>query len=346
MQFQSPPLDYDRIYEILVNEFGIRHLEELDIEEEAFASASIGQVHRATIKATGEQLALKVQYPGVNKAVDSDLKALRSLLNMANIIPKSVSTDSLFAEVRDMLVQELNYPIEQQLTKEYQQKAKDLEGVKVPSIYDRYSGQQVIATEFIDGCVLDDPKVLALSQERRNRLGTIFLELYFYELFHWGMVQTDPHFGNYRVLIDDEGGLDTLVTLDFGAVRKVDDGFKIPYIKMVGSLAKNDMKGFMAAASELGFIRDGDPEQLQSLFKDFCMMIVEPFEEDHQPYDWGVSRLPSRVLEKGRELILGFRLRTPPRELVFLDRKLGGVFTVLAKLDVKIPAREILFRHI
>lgn len=342
LQSDSAPLNFKAIDPIIESELGEKR-NELSIESTSLASASIGQVHRATVKSTGQMLALKVQYPGVDSAVDSDLKSLRSILRMSQVIPKEFNMDPVFSEVRTMLKKELDYKQERETTEWFYEKLKGNPKVRVPKVFNEFSSSKILATEFVSGVRLDSPQVKALSQERRNRLGQIFYEYYLNELFVWKKVQTDPHFGNYKVQLSDEDGQDKLVLFDFGAVREVDDNFVIPYKNMVKALIDNDLDALWESSAQLGFIKPEDPQSLKDLFLDFCSLIVEPFDENGTSpyhledgvYDWGASDLPSRVFKKGKKLILSFKLRTPPQELVFLDRKLGGVFMTLQTLGVK-----------
>jgi predicted unusual protein kinase regulating ubiquinone biosynthesis (AarF/ABC1/UbiB family) len=228
------------------------------------------------------------------------------------------------------------------------------------------STARVLTTTLEEGIPVDDPEVKALSQERRNAIGLAVLESYFRELFELQHVQTDPHFGNYRLRMGEGGAPDRLVLLDFGAVRKVPQSFIDPYRKLVRSTLAQDEEGLLAAAKEMGFIQDEDSEELRRLYIDLCYVIVEPFigrdvlqgrfqnvtglsrefYDAQGAYDWGATDLPKRVARLGSKMVFSFRLRVPPRELVFLDRKMGGMFIFLHALRVKTDARELLERYL
>jgi predicted unusual protein kinase regulating ubiquinone biosynthesis (AarF/ABC1/UbiB family) len=205
LQSQSPPLTWTAIEKVLKDSFSAEQLNELDIDHEPVGSASLGQVHKARIKATGEVIVLKIQYPGVADAIDSDLRSLKSFLKLLKLLPKDLNTEALFDEVRTMLVQETNYELEAQQTQAYAELLKNDSRYIVPKIYSQFCNKQVIASSFEQGLSPDDPLILSLSQGRRNRLALNFVDLYFTELFQWGLVQTDPHLGNYRVRLSPEG---------------------------------------------------------------------------------------------------------------------------------------------
>jgi predicted unusual protein kinase regulating ubiquinone biosynthesis (AarF/ABC1/UbiB family) len=343
LQSDSPPLEWPAIYKALKTRMAPENLERLEVSKEPFATASIGQVHRATIKETGEEICLKIQYPGVDKAIDGDLKAIRRIFNMIKIIPGQAQTEELFKEVRQMLHQEVDYHKELDFTEEYRRRLGEDARYAIPKTYPEFSSKKILATEFMDGVRVDSPQVKALSQERRNALGRSVLELFLREVFEWGFVQTDPHFGNYRVQIGNGADIpDRLVLLDFGAIRKIDSKFTDAYGKMVYGATIQDQELLIRGARELGLLEPGDSEKLVKLFADVCFLITEPYRPtDALPwfdgegrYDYGKSDLPNRVSKKGAEMLFSFRLRPPPREFVFLDRKLTGVYAFQTVLGV------------
>jgi hypothetical protein len=222
----------------------------------------------------------------------------------------------------------------------------------VPQVFERYSNQKVLATEYLEGFKADHPLIQALSQKRRNQISENFLDLYFKEIFDWNLVQTDPHLGNYKIQIDPHGN-DRLVLLDFGACREFKTDFMRDYREMIkGSVIFNE-ELFLNACRRIGFIVENDkPEYIQAL-SEFCYETVEPFWTPEDPrnklkkiagdgtYRWKDTDLPGRVFKKAIQF-KNFDLRAPPREIIFLDRKTGGVFIFLSVLQAEINARKII----
>lgn len=342
LQNDTPPVEWSRIEQILNTQLSPEILNELEIEKEALAGASLGQVHRARIKATSETIVLKIQYPGVERAIDSDLKALKSFIVFTKIFPTEGPLDTLLAEMKEMLLQETDYRREVELMEEYRTSLSQDSRFIIPKVYPRYCSDKVIAMSFERGLKADDPVIQSLSQERRNRLAAHFLDLYFKELFEWQMVQTDPHLGNYRLRMDPSGQ-DKIVLFDFGATRKFSDSFFQAYGAMIrGALEKSPE--FEKASLRLGFIKENDDPRLLALFKEFCQQTVEPFQSG--PYDWKKSNLPKRITDIAIQILRDFPLRTPPREIVFLDRKTAGVFVFLSVLGAHFEARPILMKYL
>lgn len=339
LQSQSHSLEYSEIEKVLIQELGHEKLATLQIEKDPIGAASLGQVHRAKILSTGEYVALKVQYPGVAGAIDSDLRALKSIFSLGQILPKGERTDQMFAEVRTMLQQELDYEIEKKETQAYSKRLENDDRFVVPKVYEQYCTSKVMTTSFERGLPPDDTLIKNLDQNRRNQLGLNYLDLYFKELFEWGVVQTDPHLGNYRIRLSPDGR-DKLVLFDFGAVRYYPQAFLLPYRRMVKAAVQGEREALHEAALELKFLEVEDSPELKKIFEDFCMDFVEPFL--HETYDWKNSDLPSRLTKKVMHIIANFPRRTPPREVVFLDRKTGGVFIFLSVLLAKVNGRELI----
>lgn len=340
LQSSSPPVEWGEMKKVLTRQLGKERLDQLEIEEESIGSASLGQVHRARIKATGEEIVLKIQYPGVDKAIDGDIKALKRILSLTEWLPKVPATDEIFDEVKKMLKQELDYELELENLTFFHKALKSDERYVVPKPYPAFCTKRVLAMSYEEGVPVDSEVVLALAQDRRNHISEAALALYFRELFEFRKVQTDPHFGNYRVRLRGRGK-DQLLLFDYGAVRELSRDFMEHYKVMLGGLYRGDRKEFESGALDLGVLEKTDPPELQEMFYELCAAIVEPFNEE-DPYDWKKNDLPQRVSKLTWDIVRKFPLRAPPREVIFLDRKMAGMFTFLSVLGARINAREML----
>ncbi len=353
LQQDSPPLAWEPILDILTKELGPQKLSELEIETTSLASASMGQVHRAKIKKTGKQIVLKIQYPNVDKAIDSDLKAIKTFLNFTKVLPQDVNFDSVFDEIRSMLVLETDYQNEALMTKQYQKLLLRDDRYLIPEIIDEFSTKKIIASTYIKGLRVDDPLIQNLSQERRNRLAENFLELYFKELFEWNFIQTDPHLGNYQILLEADGS-DKLILFDFGAAKQYPQSFMNNYASMIKAALNNDHTALEEASLRLKFLDQNDSTELKALFQKFCMETVEPFLLPNDArskgkldsaglYDWKQTDLPQRLSKMVFDIIkLNKPWRTPPQEILFIDRKTGGVFIFLSVLKAKLNSHHII----
>jgi len=343
LQSDSPPVEWDEMRKVLNRQLGKERMNELEIDPVAIGAASLGQVHRATIKATGEEIVLKIQYPGVDKAIDGDIKALKKLFAITEWLPKVPATEGIFEEVKIMLKQELDYERElEQLSYFHETLSGDARYV-VPRPYRAYCTRRVLAMSYEEGVPVDSEAVLSLSQERRNAISEAALELYFKELFVYRKIQTDPHFGNYRVRLKGKGK-DQLLLFDYGAVRELTAPFMARYKVMLGGLYWDKRELFDRGAYDLGVMEESDPEELKELFFQLCAAIVEPFAEE-APYDWKQNDLPKRVSRLTWDIVKRFPMRAPPREVVFLDRKMAGMFTFMSVLGAQVNARRLLLPY-
>jgi predicted unusual protein kinase regulating ubiquinone biosynthesis (AarF/ABC1/UbiB family) len=357
LQGDSPALSWKAIEPVIKKHLTTAQIAQLDIDHEALACASLGQVHRATVKATGERIVIKIQYPDVDKAIDSDLKALKTLLNVMKLVPKDLDLNPIFKEVHDMLVQETDYEHEARQTEEFYDRLKKDPRFVVPKVYREFSNKKILATSYEDGLRVDSKEVAALPLSRRNRLGLNYLDLYFHELFVWKSVQTDPHIGNYRLRLHPDGQ-DQIVLFDFGATREYGDKFMHSYRRMIKGSVEGDEEMFRKAATELKFIHPDDDPELRALFEEFCFETVEPFMDPDDPrvspgvldaegnYDWKNSDLPQRISQKVIKVLRQYSWRTPPREIIFLDRKTGGVFIFMGVLRAQCRGRDILLKYL
>jgi predicted unusual protein kinase regulating ubiquinone biosynthesis (AarF/ABC1/UbiB family) len=357
LQQDSPPLAWEPIQQILINELGPEKLAELEIEKESLASASMGQVHRAKIKKTGQQIVLKVQYPNVDKAIDSDLKAIRTFLNVIKVMPQEINFDPVFDEMRKMLTLETDYKNEAAMTTQFRKLLEHDSRFLVAEVIEEYSTQKIIASTFIQGLRVDDPLIQNLSAERRNRLAYNFLDLYFKELFEWNFIQTDPHLGNYQVQLDAQGN-DRLILFDFGAAKRYPPDFMDNYAMMIRSSLLNDIQSLKHYSLKLKFLDQNDSLELKNHFEQFCVETIEPFLHPSDPrsvgkldanglYDWKNTDLPQRLSKMVFEILKNNTAwRTPPQEILFIDRKTGGVFIFLSVLKAKISSNELIRKYL
>lgn len=354
LEDQTTALEWPSIEKVLRFELGEETLEELVIEKQPIGAASLGQVHRARRKSDGKEICLKIQYPGVADAVDSDLDAVAQLLKLAKLVSFSRDFDEWLEEVRVMMHREVDYTLEAETTRRFGKMLQDDERFIVPEILLEYSTPHVMATSYEPGLSVSSDQVLALPQARRNKLAEGALELFLKELFIWKEIQTDPNFGNYRVrLADEEHTEDRIVLLDFGAVQKYPDAFIDPVCDMIYASYSRDLKRVIAGGIKLNFMHDDWPEKVLEEFGGVCMAVLEPLADrdveipdyalnDKGEYRWKQSDLPTRIAKRAAMSAINRYFKIPPKEFVFLNRKLVGVYTFISVLGAEFNGREAL----
>lgn len=355
LQDDTPAVRWSVVAPVLERALGRSRLAELEIDETPMAAASLGQAHRARRRKDGLELVVKIQYPGVADAIESDIRSLSRLVNLSRLAPKGLDLEPIFNEVREMLHREVDYEAEAHFTRSFGERlARDRRFV-VPQVLSSYSTDRVLTTSFESGVSVRQDAIRQLPQGRRNRLGGNFLELFLTEFFDWGMVQTDPHFGNYRIRTE-ENGEDRIVLLDFGATRTFGRGFIDAYADIVSGALEGDEPRIHAGSKAIGLMGEAFPEPVLKAFSRLCMEVVEPFVDPAEgrvpaerfnaagAYRWGASDLPLRAGRIASRNALSRYFRVPPREIVFLHRRLAGVFIMLSTLDCEWRGREQLLK--
>lgn len=352
LEEDTTPVAWTTIHHALITELGAERLLELEIDPVPLGAASLGQVHRAVRKSDGKQLCLKVQYPGVAEAIDSDLTTVASLLKLTRSIKMGKDFDQWFNEIRFMMHREVDYYEEAHTTKQFKHYLADDTRYVVPDVIDRYSTGAVLCTTYEDGLTVNCDAVLGLTLERRNNLAKSALDLLFKELFVWQEMQTDPNFGNYRVRLGENGKSDQLVLLDFGAVRSFDDAVMKPVQLMIKGGYLRDKKRVLEGAVAVNFMQDYFPPKVLNAFTEIVYDLVEPFANEQNPppaftlnqfgdYCWALSDLPARVARKAAISAVSKHFNMPPKEFLFLQRKLVGVYTMISVLKAEFNGQEV-----
>ncbi|RJS94437.1 AarF/ABC1/UbiB kinase family protein [Salinisphaera sp. Q1T1-3] len=354
LQDDSPPVAWGDLAPVVRERLGDKRLSELEIDEEPLAAASLGQVHRARRRSDGRELCIKIQYPRLADAIDSDIRTLTNIVRLARLVPKGVELNAVMEEVREMIYREVDYDRELRMTREFGERLAHDGRYVVPEVFPEYSTETVLVTSYEQASHVQSEAVANLPQARRDRLGEAALELFFLEFFNWGIVQTDPHFGNYKVRVDDNGDDDKFVLLDFGATREFGPRFLGAYYDTVAGAFEKKQDKLIDGAIGISLLRRDSPQHVFDDFAKVGMLIIEPFEKepprelataDHK-YKWGESDLFWRVSKAVQDAAISRWFRIPPREIVFLHRRLGGVFVLLSVLDVELNTHDLLASYL
>lgn len=360
LEDQTCSLEWAAIRRTLVQEMGEQRLAELEVEEEPIGAASLGQVHRARRLEDGLEMVLKVQYPGVADAVDSDLNSVAQMLKIMRVVSFGADFDEWLEEVRSMMHREVDYELEARTTESFRLKLQDDPRFVVPRVVERFSSPHVIATTYESGYSVSASQVQSLSLERRSDLGKAALELFLSELFIWNEIQTDPNFGNYRIRPSEEGSnsRDQIVLLDFGAVQSYSDHFLNPVREMIHASYEQDLERVIEGGIALRFMEREWPEDVLKRFGEVCMGVLEPLarkETIEMPpgamsedgnYCWKQSDLPNRIARQATRSALNRYFRVPPKEFIFLNRKLVGVYTFIAVLGAEFDGEPVLRKYL
>jgi aarF domain-containing kinase len=268
-------------------------------EERPFAAASIGQVHRGTIRksdGTIHDVVIKVQYPGVASSIESDLRNLSMLVTLTGLAPKGLFLDNVIRVGRDELKVECNYLNEAANQEAFQTLVANdpilvANGFVVPDVFlEEWTTDQVLVSAYAPGGTID--KVSFLDQDERNRIGRTILYLTMKELFEWRLMQTDPNWGNF---LYDVGTKQTTL-IDFGATREYHKSFVDGYLRIVWANANRDEETLLEMSHRMGFLTGEENEIMLEAHKQSGFTVGEPFWKD-EPFDFQGSQISTRMSE-------------------------------------------------
>ncbi|BCU64972.1 hypothetical protein F941_01413 [Acinetobacter bouvetii DSM 14964 = CIP 107468] len=354
---QTIALAWPAIKEQLHVQLGSK-LDELTIDREPLGTASLAQVHRAVRKSDGLEIVLKIQYPGVADAIDSDMNLFRNMLKLTRMVPQTREFDQWFDEVREMMHREVNYKIESETTRRFASRLKDDPRYIVPQIIDEYCTDQVLCMTFERGVPINSPVMLSLPQERRNALGEASLEIAVRELFEWGEMQTDPNFGNYLVRLGN--GLDVqdkIVLLDFGAIRQFDQHLLKVAHNLIFAGFNHNADEMVNAMTGYSFF-DSIPQSIKPDMAKVFLLATEAFStplnnadlpagvmDEQNRYDWKKSQLHSRVMQQASKSMASRYFSVPPKEFMFISRKFIGAYTFMTVIEAKTNVRKMIQKY-
>jgi len=335
LQASGATVPFEEIHSILRDELGDERLAALDVSPTPLASASIGQVHRATWRSPDgpRDVVLKVQFRGIADTIDSDLTLLERIARLFLTVQlKHFDVTAVFDELRDVLIRETDYQHEADALERYRALAHGVPGLRVPEVHRALSTRRVLALGFEAGLTLDAYMATKPSLEARNRVTAQVLDLYFREFFDWGLVQTDANFANF--LFRPEQG--ELVLLDFGATREYPAPFREQYRALLTSTLRGDRAGALAAAQELNLIDPNEPQAARDAMHALLETVLRVFQPAFQPVDFRDKRFVDEAGQRLRDYYAALTCSPPPAQLLFLHRKLGGVYSMGRALEARL----------
>jgi len=327
VQSSAPPMSYEAIHRQVVAELGA----EPDVlferfEHEAFAAASLGQVHRAVLKG-GEPVVVKIQYPGVEDTVDQDLRNVHTLLQalarlVRDIMRQDFDPSDVYRELEERLHEELDYVHEANNVALFQRMFADDPEVIIPRVYPDLSSRRVLTLGEVEGYPIADILKPGVDQSLKDWVAIKYFRVLWRQIFEFGVLHTDPHPGNYRVTYHPKLGI-----LDFGSIRIFPEEIRRAYMRLASAMLDRDEAAIARASVDLGFIdQSADPAP----FIRILGIIFEPVLEDrdYNPRDYN-------SVERGMEIAtIGFqhRIFKAPGHRVFLERALLGLDAYLKQL--------------
>jgi len=310
-------------------------------DEEAFAAASIGQVHLARL-ADGRRVAVKVQYPAIDRIIKADLGNLRILLRAIFSMVTDVDFKPVWVEVRDRLLEELDYEREAENMRRMAELHRDVPEIVIPRVIDERSSDRVLTMEFLEGIPTDEACSDRYPQAQKDLWGTRLFEFQIRGLFAHRFLHADPNLANFAFLEDGR-----IIVYDFGCVKAVPEALLDGLAALFLTVRAGHGDDVPRALLDLGVYKQGAsrtplPLELTRPYVDIFAEILRDrpayrFGEDPEFYD--------RLIELGMANWSKARDIAFPEDIIFIDRSLSGHFGNLARLHAQGPWGEIIDRY-
>ncbi len=327
VQSSVPPMSYDVIRAQLERELGAPP-ERLfaRFEPKAFAAASLGQVHRAVLP-SGEDVVVKIQYPGVEETVVQDLKNVRALLQTLarigrDVMRQKVDASELAAELEERLIEELDYVNEAANLARFRELFADDPELLLPKSFPEFSSRRVLTMTALDGYPLQEILGPGVDQSLKDWVAIKYFRVLWRQVFEFGVLHTDPHPGNYLVTYHPKLGM-----LDFGSVRVFPEAIRRAYADLARAILAGDEALMGRSFVTLGFLgAEDDPAPMIRIMR----IIFEPVLRD-DVYDPRSYQPVDRAVEIA-QIGIEHRIFKAPGHRLFLVRALIGLESYIQQL--------------
>jgi predicted unusual protein kinase regulating ubiquinone biosynthesis (AarF/ABC1/UbiB family) len=295
------------------------------MESEPVSAASIGQVHRARLP-DGTDVAVKVQYPEIAKAIESDFGPAAVGTRMASVFYPSARIDDFVKEARERFLEECDYQHEAHCQQQFAQIYRDHPLLVVPMVHEAYCARRVLTTSFVDGLAFDAFLATDPPADTRNRIGEALFEFYLGSLFLHQIYNCDPHPGNYLFMSDGR-----VAMLDHGCTRQFETSFVAKLVNLTRAVHSDDRDEIHLALVDLKMVREGKAYDYETI-RGFLHSFYGPMLTDEVAKVDLSSAMEMRDVFRKKQQLLKFSL---PGEFLFLFRIRFGLMSVLSRLDAK-----------
>jgi predicted unusual protein kinase regulating ubiquinone biosynthesis (AarF/ABC1/UbiB family) len=334
-QYSVPPLSYPLVVKTFRRDFGKEPLDLFDtFSREAAHGASIGQVHKASLK--GNDYAIKVQYPGVAESLKSDLRVVKPIaLRVLGLRERDV--DQYFREVETRLLEETDYTMELERSLHLLKASGHLENIRFPKYHPELSSRHILTMEWIDGQPLDRFADGDASQRERDLIGQALWDFYSHQVHDLNLFHADPHPGNFLV---SEGNL---CVLDFGCTKQITHEFYRKQFRFLDPNLPGNPTLLEDALRDLNVIIKSDSEkeiaQIMTLCSTWLDLLALPFRSG--TFDFGDPGFLKAIYDMGEENRKADHLRTMKGQrgspdTIYVNRAFFGLYSLLGRLRSRV----------
>lgn len=335
-QYSAPPLSYPLVVKTFQKYFGKTPEQLFDtFTRSAVNAASIGQVHRAT--RGDKNFAVKIQYPGVSDSVSSDLKLVKPFaLRLLNMNEKEL--DHYMEEVEERLLEETDYVLEVQRSREISQACSHIPNLNFPTYYDEWSSERIITMDWVEGKHLKEWLETNPDQDSRNKIGQALWDFYHHQVHELKKVHADPHPGNFIIQENDQLGI-----IDFGCVKVIPEDFYAGYFALIKKNLLLNADELNQVFYDLEFVTDRDSPEEQAYFKgvfaEMINLLGKPFHVDR--FDFSDDGFFDRIFELGDRVSNDKMFKKSnqargSRHGLYVNRTYFGLYNLLNQLRAEV----------
>ena len=334
-QFSVPPLSPPLVIKTFKKYFGEHPNDIFDtFNATSVNAASIGQVHIA--EKNGKKLAVKIQYPGVAESIASDLAMVKPIaMSMFNI--KGKDSNKYFMEVENKLVEETNYVLEIEQSKQIAEECAHIPNLIFPKYYEEYSSERIITMDYMEGEHLSEFTAYNNNQEKSNTLGQALWDFFMFQIHNLKKVHADPHPGNF--LVNKEG---VLIALDFGCMKTIPMEFYTPYFELAKPENINNKDYFVKKLYELEILREDDSKEeltfFTAMFHEMLSLFTQPFHQES--FDFSDDKFFGKIAELGERYSKSADLKKMngsrgSKHFIYINRTFFGLYNLMFDLKAQ-----------
>lgn len=339
-QFSVPPLSAPLVRKTFKKYLG-KYPEDIfdEFEKDSVNAASIGQVHRA--KKDGRNLAVKIQYPGVAESISSDLALVKPVaIKMFNL--KGKDSEKYFKEVEHKLIEETNYILELEQSREITKACEIIPNMEFPQYYTDLTSERILTMDWMTGLHLGEFTQTEFDPKLGNTLGQALWDFYMFQIHQLKKVHADPHPGNF--LVSPKG---KLIAIDFGCIKEIPETFYVPYFELAKEENINNDMVFMEKLYDLEILTATDSkEELQfftALFKEMLAIFTSPFHKE--TFDFGDEAFWSKIANLSERYSKDEQIRKMngnrgSKHFLYINRTFFGLYNLLHDLRAKVDVNS------
>lgn len=328
LQSNAPPMAYALVEQVFREDFGATPRERFaEFDRRPFAAASIGQVHRARLH-SGEEVAVKVQYPGVAAAMQSDLANVGTLMGFAGVMSKGMDTRAVVRDLTSGILAELDYVREAANQARFADIYRGHAFVRVPEVYPELSSGRILVQELLHGRPFAEAR--NLPQTEKDLVAEKVFRFAFGNFYRHGLFNGDPHPGNYLLLDDGRIGF-----VDYGCVAEFGPDAVQSFQTLIDALFRGDLDAWRKATEDVGILSREAPFSTGVLYEHmhwFWKPILTP--RVRFTRELAAEMVRRNAVATGEDGAIN-RYLNIPEGMVFLTRINFGLSGLLAALDAE-----------